>query len=56
MTPHTPPRGLARSPGTSAENVENVVSPPQKPVTTSNRHSGATVENQAKKAIPTPIT
>ncbi len=28
----------------SAENVENVVSPPQKPVMISKRHSGASVE------------
>jgi hypothetical protein len=38
----------------SAENVENVVSPPQKPVITSSRHSGARALYVAKNAMARP--
>jgi hypothetical protein len=37
-------------------NAEKVVSPPQKPVMMSNRHSGAIAEYRAKKAIASPTT
>ena len=39
----------------SAEKVEKVVSPPQKPVMISKRHSGEIAENDEKKAIARPI-
>ena len=39
----------------SAENVENVVSPPSKPVTTNNRHSGANMGCVLRYAIAMPI-
>ena len=41
---------------TSAEKVENVVNPPQKPVTSSIRQIGEIVGQVAKKAMHTPIT
>ena len=40
----------------SAEKVENVVSPPQKPVMMKRRHSGASAEYVAKNAIARPMT
>jgi len=40
----------------SAEKVEKVVRPPQKPVITNRRHSGATALYVAKKATATPTT
>ena len=39
----------------SDEKVEKVVRPPQKPVITNKRHSGASPEKAAKKAIATPM-
>jgi hypothetical protein len=47
---------LLSSATSSAEYVENVVSPPQKPVTTSKRHSGARTEYEPKNAIARPMT
>ena len=41
---------------TSAEKVEKVVRPPQKPVTISSRHSGEIAGAVANQAIATPIT
>jgi hypothetical protein len=38
----------------SDEKVENVVSPPQKPVMTNNRHSGASAVEAAKNAMAAP--
>ena len=40
---------------TSAEKVEKVVKPPQKPVMMNNRHSGATSFVLAKKATAKPM-
>jgi hypothetical protein len=40
---------------TSAENVENVVSPPQKPVVMNKRHSGAKAGYWAKNASAIPM-
>ena len=40
---------------TSAENVENVVSPPQNPVVTNKRHSGAKAGYWVKNASAMPM-
>ena len=39
----------------SAEKVENVVKPPQNPVVTNSRHSGANVGYVVKKAMAIPM-
>ena len=52
MVPQAQPRRpCCSSPVTSAEKLEKVVRPPQKPVITSSRHSGDSVVQLEKKAI-----
>src|ERR1700691_1687539 len=48
-------RPCCKSVTTSEEKVENVVRPPQKPVTTKSRHSGDRAEKEPKTATATPM-
>ena len=48
-------RPCSKSATISEEKVENVVKPPQKPVITNSRHSGASPEEEAKNATATPM-
>jgi hypothetical protein len=49
------PDSVCNNSAMSDEKVENVVRPPQKPVMTNSRHSGAMVVETAKYATTTPM-